>query len=65
MHRTYELYVQHPDGEVRFEALTHKGSHAELMRHVQALADARGVSAIEVRFGGAPIFTLMGRPSED
>ncbi len=64
MHRTYELFVQHPDGEVCFEALTHKGSPAELLRHVQELADARGVEAIEVRVGGDHLFTLMGRPAD-
>jgi hypothetical protein len=60
MHRTYELYVRQPDGQVRFEALTHPGSDSEIMRHVQELLEATGARDVEVRRGGTYLFTLMG-----
>lgn len=58
MHRTYELYVRDRAGRVRFEALTHPGSEADIIRHVRGLLDQRGAEAIEVRFGGEHLFTL-------
>lgn len=64
MHRTYELYVRHADGHVRFEPLTHPGSMAEVMRHVQSLLDESGALSIDVREGGSPVFSLLGRATD-
>ncbi len=64
MHRTYELYVRHADGHVRFEPLTHRGSLAEVMRHVQNLLDTSGALSVDVHEGGDPVFSLLGRETE-
>lgn len=59
MHRTYELYVRRPNGHVQFEALTHRGSTSEIMRHVRGLLEQTGAESIEVREAGQPLFTLL------
>jgi hypothetical protein len=58
MHRTYELYVRRPNGHVQFQALTFRGSEADVMRHVEGLLSECGAEAIEVRRGGEHLFTL-------
>jgi hypothetical protein len=60
MHRTYELYVRHHDGQVRFEALTHAGTDVEVMSHVRGLLEDTGAAGVEVRRGGTYLFTLLG-----
>jgi len=64
MYRTYELYVEQPDGHVRFEALTFRGATVEVMRHVRAMVETTGARSIEVRSGGEPLFTLLGSETE-
>jgi hypothetical protein len=59
VHRTYELYVRRPNGHVQFEALTHRGSIAEIMSHVRRLLDETGAESIEVRQAGDPLFVLL------
>ena len=58
MFRTYELYVRHGDGHMRFEPLTYRGSPLDLLSHVRALLAERGADSIEVRDCGAVLFTL-------
>lgn len=57
MHRTYELYVRHRDGHVRFEALTHPGALAEVMSHVRGLLEQTEAQSIAVHSGGEHLFT--------
>jgi hypothetical protein len=59
MHRTYELYFQHPDGREEFRPLTHRGDQAGVMRQVQALLDASPARSVDVLCGGAPLYTLL------
>ena len=59
MHRTYELYFQHPDGRKEFRPLTHRGERADLMRHVQTLLAASPAQSVDVHSGGAPLFTVL------
>lgn len=57
MYKTYELYMEGPDGPLGFEPHTCR-SEAEAMDAAQHLLETRRLAAVEVRHFGAHLFTL-------
>lgn len=57
MYKTYELYLEGPEGPRGFEPFTCR-SDAEAMEEAEHLLQARGLTAVEVRHFGSHVFTL-------
>ena len=57
MYKTYELYMEGPEGPRGFEPVTCR-TEAELLAAAQRLIDQQGLAAVEVRHFGAHVFTV-------